>query len=222
MNGDRRRRFGVLNLLRRCGSSASLAPGKLAASGHRVPAATTPGGYASVTWLCGGVMAYSMQVLSDECFSEDLFAMYERRVGKGEDTHLSSRVAAKGHLLLSGYPAFHHPDTSSPVAYPTAPCKLGFSRAYSRRLLNDNYRWPESTTFADRLALVKSYCGTLLLNWFRALVSPQMDRFAYAWGYTCGAWTGLSQPPTAQRLTPIVNWATDAQAAQNATRIIVG
>ena len=97
---------------------------------------------------------------------------------------------------------------------------MGFGTAYSRRLLNDNFRWPESPTWGDRLALVKSYCGTLLLNWSRALLSPKTHRFAYAWGYTCGAWRGLAQPPTAQRLTPTVDWAKDAQAALNAAKII--
>jgi len=70
------------------------------------------------------------------------------------------------------------------------------------------------------LALLKSYCGTSALNWFRALVSLRAHDFAYAWGYTCGALRGLIQPPNAQRLTPIVDWASDAQAALTAAKII--
>jgi hypothetical protein len=88
---------------------------------------------------------------------------------------------------------------------------MGFGVAYSRRLLNDNYRWPETPRISDRIALLKSYFGTALLEWFRALRTPKAHRFAYAWGYTVGAVKGVFSSPRASRLTPEIDWTRDAE-----------
>jgi glycosyltransferase involved in cell wall biosynthesis len=204
---------GRLHLLVRLfGNAQKIPPGGLSPSGYRRLPLDQGQDYAQVDWLRGGVMAYSMQALSEECFSEDLFAMTHVRCGKGEDTLLSRRVGSTGQLLLAFCAQFEHPDDDLPKAYPHQAYKFGYGLAYSRRLLNDHYRVFDPPRVADRFALVKSYLGTACLNWWRAVTRPKRHRFAYAWGYTLGAFRGMIQKPTAKNLTPHINWQADADA----------
>lgn len=196
-------------------------PGGLTPSGHRrFPESRRE--YAPVEWLQGRVMAYRLAALTQNSFSADLFALTHIGRGKGEDTHLSHRVAAKGKMLLAFNATFLHPDDALPSAYPIQARRLAYAIAYSRRLLNENYRWPAPPSPRDRLALVRSYVGNVMLNWLRALARPARHRFAYAWGYTLGAARGLIQPPTARRLTPEVDWWQDAEEALGAAVRIGG
>ena len=158
-------------------------------------------------------MAYQTRALDEDCFSFDLLATYETRCGRGEDTLLSHRVASRGRLLTVFDAIFEHPNTDAPKAYATQASRMAYGTAYSRRLLNDNYRWPAAPTLADRFALWKSYVGNTLLNVIRAIRSPKAHRFAYAWGYLSGALKGVFQPPSHHRLTPHINWQKDADTA---------
>jgi glycosyltransferase involved in cell wall biosynthesis len=195
------------------GTSRRLPAGSLSPCGHRSLPSQSSSDFSQVEWLRGGVMACRMEALTEDCFSVDLFGLAERGFGHGEDTLLSRRLSSRGRLAFVSSAKFFHPCTDAPKAYSIQAHRMGFGTAYSRRLLNDNYRWPGNPTFADRAALLKTYCGVSLLNWVRALATPETHRFSYALGYTCGAWKGLIQPPRATRLTPIIDWATDAKAA---------
>lgn len=201
------------HLVRLFGSSRGLNPGELTASGHRCSVVRSAESQAAVQWLRGGVMAYRMSTLDEDCFSSDLFATYETRCGRGEDTLLSRRVASRGCLLMVFDAIFEHPNADAPKAYSTKAFQMGQAAAYSRRILNDNYRWPTAPTLADRFALWKSYGGNTMLSVFRALRSPKARRFAYAWGYFCGAFKGVFLPPSHQRLTPHIDWPKDAESA---------
>jgi GT2 family glycosyltransferase len=208
-------------LVSRLGSSRRIAPGGLAPSGHRLPPIDRGGrAYEAVEWLRGGVMAYRMDALTQRCFSEDLFALTHIGCGLGEDTFLSHRVGAAGALLFAFNAVFLHPHDDTPKSYPIQAFRMGYATSYSRRLLNDTYRGFERPRIEDRLALVKSYAGTALLSWGRALAAPRRHRFAFAWGYTLGALRGLMQKPTARALTPGIDWWGDAEAALKA-RVIV-
>jgi glycosyltransferase involved in cell wall biosynthesis len=198
-------------LVRWFGNSRKVMPGSLSPAGHRCPPENGPSRHSRVQWLRGGVMACRMDALSEDCFSQDLFALSEIGYGHGEDTVLSLRLAAKGELAFVHSAEFLHPCADAPKAYATRARKMGFGVAYSRRLLNDNYRWPQNPKISDRLALFKSYLGTALLQWFRALRAPKAHRFAYAWGYTLGAVKGIFSPPRASRLMPEVDWVADAE-----------
>ena len=209
-----------LLLVRWLGASRRESPGGLSPSGHRLIPVDHGREYEFVEWLRGGVMAYKMNALTQGCFSEDLFALDHIRCGLGEDTFLSRRVGIKGALLMAFGAHFQHPHDDLPQAYPTQAFKFGHATAYSRRLLNDNYRGFDPPQFSDRLALVKSYLGTSCLNWWRALAAPKKHRFAYAWGYTLGAFRGLIQKPTASNLTPHISWWQDADEALRHTIII--
>jgi len=199
------------------GPSRNLPPGSLSPSGHRCPLELSSSEQVSVRWLRGGVMACRMNALTEDCFSAELFALGELGYGQGEDTLLSMRLATKGSLAFVRSATFLHPCSDAPKAYATRARKMGLGVAYSRRLLNDNYRWPGKARIADRIALLKSYGGTSLLNWFRALTAPRAHRFAYAWGYSLGALNGIFLPPQSSRLTPGIDWAADAKRALSAS-----
>jgi glycosyltransferase involved in cell wall biosynthesis len=207
-------------VIRLFGSSRCLRPGSLSPSGHRIPPGPTPSGTADLEWLRGGVMAIRMEFLSKDCFSDDLFALAESGHGHGEDTLLSRRLASKGRLLFVSNAQFLHPCVDKPKAYATRARDMGFGTAYSRRLLNDNYRWPSAPSFGDRIALCKSYAGTATMQFLRVIRNPNHQRLAFACGYCNGAWKGLTRPPKASRLTPSVNWHKDAQEALSAAKTL--
>lgn len=195
------------------GAARNIQPGGLSPSGHRRMPISNSAGISEVNWLTGGVMAYAFKAMFRHCFSEDLFAVYEVKSGKGEDTLLSRRVGASGKMYYLFGDHFEHPGGVLPVAYSTHPFQYGFALAYSRRMLNDDYRPYRSPLFSDRVALVKSYFGTAMLNWWRALKRPGLRQFQLAAGYSLGALQGLLKRPSARTLTPQINWQADALAA---------
>jgi glycosyltransferase involved in cell wall biosynthesis len=210
---DRAKLGGPSSLVRLFGAARTLPPGSLSPSGHRSAPRDQGNDYEPVEWLQGRTMAYKMAALTEACFSEDLFALDHIRCGLGEDTFLSRRVGTRGKLLMAFCAHFEHPDDDLPKCYPYQAFKFGYATAYSRRLLNDYYRGFDPPEFSDRVALIKSYLGTSLLNWWRAVSAPRRHRFAYAWGYTLGACRGMIQKPTAKNLTPQIDWRQDAKEA---------
>lgn len=206
--------------VRLLGSSRSVPPGGLSLSGHRRLPERGDSDYQKVEWLRGGVMAYRMDALTEESFSDDLFALTRVQSGLGEDTFLSRRVGAKGPLLFAFCAQFIHPGDDPPKAYPIQAFRFGYAVSYSRRLLNDNYRWPEKPRLSDRVALAKSLVGSTLLLWWRALTSLRPHLFAQALGYTCGSVAAFARPPRARRLTPHINWRVDADQALAKAEII--
>jgi hypothetical protein len=161
-----------------------------------------------------------MDGLNSNSFSDALFAMYELRMGKGEDTVLSRRVGINGTMVMVFGLNIKHPDDDEPRAYPTQPFQFGYALAYSRRLINDCYRAPDQPKIQDRVELVKSYIGTAVLAWSGATANPRRHRFAYAAGYTLGALRGLIHKPTARNLTPKIDWRADAERALAEARAI--
>lgn len=202
------------------GAANRVAPGGLSPSGHRRLPDFQGQDYEQVQWLHGGVMAYQRDALEQDCFSDGLFAMYALRWGKGEDTLLSRYVSFKGEMLLAFCVTIEHPNIDEPRAYPTKAFQLGHAIAYSRRLLNDNYRGPGHARLWDRFQLVKSYVGTSLLNWWGIFASFNSASRGYALGYSLGAVRGVIQKPTARNLTPNINWWADADRDMAQSRII--
>lgn len=205
-----RKWFSALALL--FGSARHIAPGGLTPAGHRVLPAEGES-YAAVEWLRGGVMTFRMSALSDEVFNDDLFALYEIRWGRGEDTFLGRRLLSRGELYFANCAVFEHPNADAPKAYPTQQFRKGMAGAYSRRFLNDHYRGDASPTGVDRWALVKSWFGAALLSWGHGMKGTKRGQLAYAAGYTAGIVRGLAVPPRASRLTPGISWRRDADMA---------
>lgn len=206
------------------GSSARIPPGGLSPVGHRrLPVHEERDGYAVVQWLRGGVMAYRMESIDQDCFSQDAFAMAYIRCGLGvDDTALSRDMGSNGRMLMAFETGIEHPDDDTPKAYPYRARRLAYATAYSRRFLNDHYRSPAPPTRSDRLALLKNYVGVTVFAWLRAVTSFKAYRFAYALGYTQGAIRGLIQKPTAKNLTPQIDWWADADEALKNLRVIQG
>jgi glycosyltransferase involved in cell wall biosynthesis len=195
-------------------SSYRLSPGGLTPSGDRVPLIETTQDYDCVEWLRGGVMAYRKNILSKEIYSEDAFALSQIRCGLGaDDTFLSHSVGQYGELLQANCVTVEHPDVEASKIFSSNTKQLGYARAYSRRFLNDHYRLTDTPRFSDRLALVRSYLWSFLLNWISALGSFSGSKFAYAWGYTLGIFRALLQRPAARNLTPNIDWQTEAERA---------
>ena len=203
----------MARLARRFGSSRHTPAGGLSPSGHRRPLTDRGKPYEVVGCLRGGAMAFRMSAITSECFSDALFAMYQRGYGRGEDTVLSRRVGTGGILLTAFRAGIVHPQGHEPVAYRRGAFARGYSSAYSRRLLSDHYRGRETAKWTDRLALANSYAGHALLAWFRGLEARDKPACVFAWGYSLGALRGLLQKPTSRLLTPEINWWADAEAA---------
>jgi GT2 family glycosyltransferase len=200
-------------LVRWFGTSRKVPPGGITPAGQRRPPVFQGNDYEPVEWLRGGIMAYRMEALTENCFSDDLFALDHIRCGLGEDTFLSRRVRTKGKLLLAFCASFEHPDEDLPKSYPIKAFNFGYASAYSRRLLNEHFRGFDPPLLSHRLALVKSYLGAFIINWGRVIAGPKSHRVAFAWGYTLGMLRGLWQKPTAKRLTPNIDWWRDAEVA---------
>lgn len=207
--GSRKRTSALAHLF---GSARHIAPGGLTPAGHRV-LPREDGDYVRVEWLRGGVMAFRMSAMSDEVFSDDLFALAEVGCGMGEDTYLGLQLRCKGPLYFAHCAVFEHPNADTPKAYPTQRFRKGLADSYSRRFLNDHYRCIASPSGADRWALLKSWFGAALLSWWRGLRGANRGQLAYAAGYTAGFVRGLTVPPRARRLTPGISWRRDAETA---------
>ncbi len=200
-------------LVERCGSGSCVPPGGLSASGHRRVPVYRRQDYEKVEWLRGGVMALSMKALAQECFSDSLFALTRARCGLGEDTFLGRRLCSKGEIMLAFDAGIEHPNQDSPKAYPSDPYGFARALAYSRRFLNDYYRGFDPPRLQDRMGLLTSYAGNLTLACLRACTSFRREDWRFAWGYSTGVMLGLTRKPTAQRLTPHIDWWGDAERA---------
>ncbi len=198
-------------IARRFGAGRNLRPGALSPSGHRIPPPLDEK-ESAVSWLQGRVMVYDLRFLTQECFSNDLFALTHVRCGLGEDTFLSHRVASKGELRLLRDLDILHPDEDMPNSYPIRPFAFGFATAYSRRLLNDDYRFPERAKCKDRQALLFSYAGHILTAFAKFIFSPSLPRLLFFLGYSKGAFKGVFFPPRAETLSPGVEWRKDAES----------
>jgi glycosyltransferase involved in cell wall biosynthesis len=207
-------------LVRLVGPSKSTPPGGISSTGNRRMPNTNESSFIPVEWLHGGVMSFRMDALSDEIFSEDLFALTHIRCGVGEDTYLSRMVRSRGLLYFATRTKFIHPNAALPNSYPIHAYYLGHAIAYSRRFINDHIRGFEKPSLRDRVDLVISYFGNGLLAWWRAMSSMSSEKLAYAWGYSRGAVKGLFVKPTARRLTPDIDWWQEADVAmQNVVAI---
>lgn len=187
--------------------------GSLTPAGDRILPPEDGRDYSPVEWLRGGVMAFRMDALSQDCFSEDLFALTHIQWGKGEDTFLARRVLRRGKILYAACAEFLHPGEDAPKSYPTDAFRKARAVAYSRRLLNNVYRGDVPPRVSDRLYLLRHYLSNMLLAWGRVLKSRYSFYLQYALGYTLGAFYGIFRNPTARYLTPDIDWWTDAEDA---------
>jgi len=167
--------------------------------------------YPHLNWAYGGVMAYKMHALNESCFLKDSFALHEIGCGIGEDTLISHIASYKGDIILVREAKFTHPNADQTRAYPRDPYRYGYAYAYSRRLINDHFRYPPS--IGDRLFLITSYLTGNLSNFVDMITLRNDYTTRYAKGYFRGSIRGLFQRPKANKLTPEINWEKDAETA---------
>jgi hypothetical protein len=207
------KQLGLPSWLRWLGESNRTKPGGLTSTGQRIEPLYSGNSFVEVEWLQGRVMAFRMSFLEPANFPKDMFALKFAGAGLGEDTLISHSVHSRGQLLLCCDILIEHPDDDLPNSYPYKAYNYGFAVSYSRRLINDYFRWPDKPFLKDRISLVTSYVGNILLGWSRFFSRPVSHRFMYAAGYTVGAAKGIIWPPRSTRLAPNVDWETEAQEA---------
>lgn len=200
-------------LVRWLGASSKTAPGGMTPLGNRIPPEPFGAEYSEVEWLRGGVMVFRLNVLSDDFFSDDLFALTHVRCGFGEDTFLGRRALSLGKLFMSHGCVVDHPNADAPKAYPIQAFRMGLATAYSRRFINDTYRGFSPPNLSDRIVLTQGLIGGSFLALSRTLRSPSRRRLAYLAGYVFGAIRAAFFPPNARRLTPKIDWRSDATSA---------
>lgn len=204
---------GASTFLHNLYASRRFPAGSLTPAGDRILPQEDGRDYYPVEWLRGGVMAFCMDALSQDCFSEALFALTHIQCGKGEDTYLARRVLRRGKILYAACAEYVHPGEDAPKAYPTDAFRKARAVAYSRRLLNNIYRGDALPRFSDRLYLLRHYLSNMLLAWGRVVKKEHASHLQYALGYTLGAFQGIFRNPTARNLTPEIDWWADAEHA---------
>lgn len=189
-------------------------PGGITPVGDRLlPEVSEGEAFSSIQWLRGGVMFIRISALNRDCFDDGLFALTKYQCGLGEDTCLSRRLLSQGKLVLIQGLVVEHPDLTQPNSYPIKPYRHGFARAYSRRYINDQYRYPNSPRLSDRLFLIKFYIGNFVLNFIKAFGTFQKSYFLFAVGFALGALMGVFKKPNTSNLSPKIEWFSDADKA---------
>lgn len=166
-----------------------------------------------VEWLPGPFMAFRREALKDSDFEKDLFAVFEKRIGIGEDAAISYTVGARGRLRMLGGIMLSHPGDAPTSAYPAATRSFARAVAYSRLML--------SALVARRKGM-SSLCYRTHYYWYalfrclgaaiRALVAPSRKRWEYLYGWVEGVFTTLLKAPTHEAWTPGIDWEGDAKS----------
>ncbi len=140
-------------------------------------------------------MAFSLAVLSDDCFPDDLFALAEIGAGLGEDTIISMIAGTSGSLFLAQKAMFIHPHQDSPKAYASGAFRYGWAAAYSRRLVNDFFCQTRGQNAGCRAALLRHDAGLFAVQLYRAFRSPS-DCWRFLFGTVAGIGVGADFSPT--------------------------
>lgn len=171
-------------------------------------------GYQIVDWVQGRVMAYRQKYLSSDCFPEDIFTLFERRLGMGEDTIISRYVKSMGDFYCAFDVEVYHMGFENPKAYSTDPYNWGRTVAISRMAMIHHFRGHEGPKFLDYLILFKRFIAGFFLSWLRVVVSRfSVYEVLYAKGYTRGIRESLYYRQTINNLNKDINWQKDAEEA---------
>jgi len=111
-------------------------PGSITPGGITIdlPIAASDSPIVEVEWLSGGAMSFRRDVLTSIGALNGLFELYDRRIGKAEDSILSHRARAEGRLLLIGGPHAVHPplDRATRTANPQDGYRKGLLETWGR------------------------------------------------------------------------------------------
>jgi glycosyltransferase involved in cell wall biosynthesis len=114
--------------------TAAWPPGALTSGGQTVSFfGLPPGQTVEVDALWGGAMAFRRDVLRDLSCLDNLVALYEAGVGRGEDGVLSHAARRHGRLYLINEPlAFHPRERRGPAPYARSGWRLGLTATWGR------------------------------------------------------------------------------------------
>jgi serine O-acetyltransferase len=192
--------------------TAAWPPGALTDGGQTVSFfGLPPGETVEVGALWGGAMAFRRDVLRELSCLDNLVALYEAGVGRGEDGVLSHCASRHGRLYLINEPlAFHPRERRGPAPYARAGWKLGLTATWGRA---HTMRW----LAADPRACRREWRRLALLELGRAAAAAARRPWrASPWMQIAGVIAGSARalarwdtvPPEARSRKP------DAGAAQ--------
>jgi len=185
-------------------------PGEVGLCGVRGP--VPAGEVVQVKWLPGPCMVFRRQALSDTCFSNDLLAVFEKKLATGEDLVISSFVGRTGRLLLLRDCHLKHPGDFDTVAYPSNTRRYARTMSYSRLFLSlsATYRLGYSKLVC-RLHYYYYAAWRLLGAGLRVFTPPLGKHLALCVGWAEGILLNLCKPPTHAAWTPEIDWAADVE-----------
>lgn len=187
------------------------AKGGLSPAGHRRMPVDSGSEYETLEWLSGGVMAFRADAISGDCFPETGFALFRARRGTGEDLVLARHVRNAGPLAMAWCTRVRHPYEVPTNFGPQSYFPLGLTMAYGERYVNDHFRGNFPVPFRERLFLVRSLTGNLLLSWARIISHRRLSNLMYSAGYMVGMLRALVYFPRSRAFAPGIVWAKDAE-----------
>lgn len=163
--------------------SGAVTPGGLSVSAGGV----TGGRIVEAEWLWGGAMAFRRQVLNSIGPLEQLYSIYDKGIGKGEDCVLSYLASRHGKLLLLTDELAIHPDGGESIS--TANIHQGWYRGVRETFGRAHtMRWTASSKAALRRDWLKVACLELSRSVLQVVHAPlRFPRWQRLAGGLCGA-----------------------------------
>jgi glycosyltransferase involved in cell wall biosynthesis len=182
-------------------ASGSISPGGITIS---LPEESANGPCASVEWLSGGAMSFRREVLQRVGPLDNLYALYDAGVGKGEDGILSRQAARFGRLAYVTTPLAIHPPLETAVRTANA------NDGYRKGLLETwgrahTMRWMSREPAAYRISWLRVAFLEVARSGAAILKSPvKAERWARLGGGLAGAvrtiakWRQIPAHPSTQ------------------------
>lgn len=157
----------------------------------------------------GAIMAFRRDV-GIKSIPEDLLALYERKLGKGEDKIISMLASQYGKLLYLPELYLNHPPNDS--NYFQNNCsfarKVTYSRLYHSNIFAAVCQKPK---WKEYIIFYYFSFWRLLISFFSLLLHPSRNRKNKVLGVLQGIWLTFTLPQKARYLTPHINWQTEIQ-----------
>jgi len=163
-----------------------------------------------VEFFYGPCMSFKRQLICD-IIPPDLLAMYERKIGKGEDKAISMAASKMGRLLYIPTPCFYHPPNDS--AYFQDIRSFMRRTMYSRLYLSKVYaRLKGRSLFLEVFIFYYFAFFRILIAFFSYVLHPVKSRREKLKGICSGVLLTFTLEQKAEVLTPEINWREELEA----------
>ena len=158
--------------------------------------------------LWGGAMAFPRHVLAEISCLDNLAALYEAGIGRGEDGVLSHAASRFGRLYLVNRPLARHPrERRGPAPYARSGWKLGMTSTWGRA---HTMRWLAS----DATAYRREWSRLVALEWLRAARAVTTRPWhAASWAQAAGVAWGTARSLACWSRIPASAQSDDAAAS---------